>query len=116
MVDPASDGAPVSLTFTWVPLPGDMGDILYTVNITGDGTLINSTTVESTNMTTVDNLPSCLNLMATLVATNNTDGNMSGGVCLEIITKENGEYTNRASPYIHVNVKVHTHMLFQSYF
>ena len=118
--DPASDGAPVSVTFTWDPLDGDTGEISYTINITDNRTLINSTTVNSTNITTVENLPSCLSLVATLVATNITDGNMSGGVLLGFNTTENGDYVSRASPYIHVNMsthaKVHTHMLFQSCF
>ena len=100
VVDPASDGAPVSVTFTWDPLDGDMGEILYTINITDNGTLINSTTVNSTNMTTVENLPSCRTLMATLVAANTTDDNMSGGVPMNISTTENGDYVSRASPYI----------------
>ena len=100
MVDPASDGAPVSVTLTWDPLDGDMGEISYTINVTDNGTLINSTTVNSTNMTTVENLPSCRTLVATLVATNTTDGTMSGEVPLEFNTTENGDYVSRASTYI----------------
>ena len=111
VVDPASDGAPVSVTFTWDPLDRDTGEISYNINITDNGKM---TTVNSTNMTTVENLPSCLSLEATLVAINTTDGNMSGGVSLEFTTTENGDYVLIASPYMHVNVSTHVkvHTLF----
>ena len=107
MVDPASDGAPVSVTFTWDPLDGDTGEISYTINITDNGAQISSTTVNSANMTTVEDLPPCLSLMATLVATNTTDGNMSDGESLRFNTTENGDYVSIASPYMHVNVSTH---------
>ena len=109
VVDPASDSAPVSVTFTWDRLVGDMGEISYTINITDNGTLINSTTVNSTNMTTVENLPPCLSLEATLVATNTTDMSESDEECLQFNTTENGDYVSRASLYMHVNVSTHVH-------
>ena len=93
VVDPASNGAPVSVTFTWDRLDGDMGEILYTINITDNGTLISSTTVNSTNMTTVVNLPSCRTLMATLVATNTSNMNdVLMETPLNFTTMDNGDY------------------------
>ena len=84
VVDPASDADPVSVTFTRNPMEG--GNI-SDIEITNNTMPINHTPV---NMTTVANLPSCFNLMATLVYTNTSGMNVT--VSCNFTTMDDGNY------------------------
>ena len=74
-VDSTTDMAPVSVNYSWTQLNESGGVIMYTIVtvFASNGSVISNTSLNSSSTLTVENLPSCVELNGTLMATNTND-------------------------------------------
>ena len=92
-VDSTTDVEPVSVVYSWTQLDESGEVVMYTIETAfiSNGSLIDTVSVLSANETTVENLPSCIEINATLTAMFISDGFTQTAV-VEYATNETGEH------------------------